>query len=86
MAGERSPKQFDFHRRETRLSAQARQLHTDALRVESELVLLLRREWFLIQDYNIQMLEYLELQLTCEIMRRKLIAIRKQRKRLSRMF
>ncbi|CAG9539427.1 unnamed protein product [Cercopithifilaria johnstoni] len=68
MAGERSPKRFDFRRKEARLLQQSRQLHMDALRIENELVLLLQQEWFLIQDYNIQMLQYLELQLTCEIM------------------
>lgn len=68
MAGERSPKRFDFRRREARLSERGRQLRVEALRVENELILLLRQEWSLIHDYSIQMLQYLELQLTCDIM------------------
>uniref|UniRef100_A0A0R3RPW3 Succinate dehydrogenase assembly factor 2, mitochondrial n=1 Tax=Elaeophora elaphi TaxID=1147741 RepID=A0A0R3RPW3_9BILA len=85
MAGERSPKRFDFRRREVRLAEARRQLRSNAFRTENELILLLQQEWFLIHDYNIQVLQYLELQLTCELMRRKLNAMKKQRKRLLRM-
>ncbi|VDK81616.1 unnamed protein product [Litomosoides sigmodontis] len=85
MAGERSPKRFDFRRREARFLERGGQLRLEALRVENELILLLRQECSLIHDYSIQMLQYIELQLTCDIMRRKLKAIKKERKRLSRM-
>ncbi|EFO16590.1 hypothetical protein LOAG_11915 [Loa loa] len=85
MTGQRIPKRFDFRYKEARLSGQSRQLRMDAIRIENELMLLLQQECVLIQDYNIQMLQYLELQLTCDIMRRRLNAMKKQRKRLSRM-